>query len=449
MKTSILRPLVVPWVASVIAVLSLASSPRAAADSARPVYYVGLQQDCGRTGMAKIDRAVERALHDKGYSIALLSSTSGQVLPPCQGASCARAFAAACPRSTTSATGLVMGGQIDAGPSVSRFRLWLYDLGSKQIAYQDDYCQGCDVVSAVQSQFLRLLEQPRYGGEVPPTQPSYCAPSAGGSSSVPVARSTPLFLTVYGEGKHKAAIAGAVRSQLTTLGRKVLTPNVESKTYPPEILKRIVLGQRDAQILGIEVPKDGSKDAKVQLWLWDQKTDQIEAKNIDCPDCDKDTLSNRLLADIPALLEHCFGETCTNATASTPAASASSSAPAEACTPWPAPVCAGALGDGGAQLVYAIPPKTATALTALTWTPVAASAVSAVALWIANAAGAGAIENGQYRIGDALARPAWAMTLTSAVLLGVAIPATVAIKRAQTPQPAGATDPASAIRCPE
>ena len=61
-------------------------------------------------------------------------------------------------------------------------------------------------------------------------------------------------------------------------------------------------------MLGVEVPREG----KLQLFLYDQHTDQTEGKLLDCPDCDgsKDTLIARIQPEVANLLEHCFGDAC-------------------------------------------------------------------------------------------------------------------------------------------
>ena len=86
----------------------------------------------------------------------LLRQASGGALPVCYGEGCGRRVRASCP----SSAGRVLGGAVVSDRDTLQVRLWLHDLPSGATAYQDDYCQSCDIVSAVTAQAARLLAAP-------------------------------------------------------------------------------------------------------------------------------------------------------------------------------------------------------------------------------------------------------------------------------------------------
>ena len=99
-----------------------------------------------------------------------------------------------------------------------------------------------------------------------------------------------------------------MKQQLTLLGYKVEPQPIEAGKTTPDP-KKLVAGHKSARVLGVEVPREG----KLQLFLYDQHTDQTEGKLLDCPDCDgsKDTLIARIQPEVANLLKHCFGDACT------------------------------------------------------------------------------------------------------------------------------------------
>src|SRR3954465_13946289 len=85
------------------------------------------------------------------------------------------------------------------------------------------------------------------------------------------------------------------------------------QTFADEHLKRIVEGQRNAQVLGINLKKDGQQ----QVFLYDRQSDKIDWKTLQCAECgaDKDTLVAKLQPEIAGMLERCFGWSCAEASA--------------------------------------------------------------------------------------------------------------------------------------
>jgi hypothetical protein len=330
------------------------------------------------------------------------------------------------------------------GNNVTRFRLWLYDLHSGQIAYQDDYCQGCGLTDAVIVQAKVLIEAPHFGPP-PDSKPTYCKPfsTAGGESAASAAggEAGPLYLTVYGDGKHKASLHAALEQQLQLLGKPPLPVTVESHTYTLDVMQRIVAGQQNAHVLGAEAKKDG----KVELFYFDQKTNLTHDSSVNCAGCDRDGLIVQVKQAVSDLLDRCFGSQCANS---------GRQPPAEACEPFPDQQCPGLddlLSPGPSLPARYIDPTTAKLVKGSLWGLFAGSTATAVGLFAANATSAGIINGNQAQATNGLVRPAWAMTGTSIVVLGLAVPLTLAINHAQRPASSDVSNGAasqSLIQCP-
>ena len=409
--------------------LALLLPARLARAEGPAIYFVGVQRDCERD--LKLDHAVERRLMKKGTTVALVRQPTGAPLPPCFGERCGQLFKKSCPATT----GRLLGAQVAYGKDVLKFRLWLHDLATGQTAYQDDYCQSCEMVGTLATQAARLLASPHFGA-APEPMPQYCAQLP---SQATVQPSGPLFLTVYGDGKHKAVLLAALKQQLDLLGRKVLPVPVESKTYLLDVLQKIVAGQANAQVLGAELQKEG----KVQMFLYDQKTALSANKTVECGECDKDkdVLVARVQPEVSAILDYCFSETC---------GSGHAAAPAAACEPFPDPVCA---AGTAASLTSAPPagryidPSTAKIVKGSVWSLFAASAATTVALLIANQASSEQINGRPYE--SSLSRPFWFGLGVSALTLAVAIPTTIVVNHASHGVTGVASvDTAQAIQCP-
>lgn len=280
--------------------------------------------------------------------------------------------------------------------------------------------------------------------------PTYCAASAATSgSSVGEVSRGPIFLTVYGDGKHKPVLLDALKQQLALRGRQVLPVPGEFKSYADEDLKRMVSGQRDAQVLGVNVHKDG----KQQVFLYDQTTDKIDWKTVQCSECaqDKEVLVAKLQPEIAGMLERCFGWSCAD-----PSARPGGGAPpVEACEPFAEQACSDAelsSTSGGATSSSSrhIDPFTAKLVKGGLWGIFAASTATAIGLFAANAAGAGRLV-GTYEMNtQPLVNPAYAATALAAISLGVAIPLTLHVNRAQAQTSSSSSQPStpSTIQCP-
>lgn len=266
-----------------------------------------------------------------------------------------------------------------------------------------------------------MITSPKFGSTAG-AAPQYCSQPSSGAAQ---ASTGSLFLTVYGDGKNKGILIAALKQQLGLLGRKVLPVPADIKTYGLESLQRIVSGQHNAQVLGAEVQKEG----KVQLFLFDQQSGLSDGKTVDCGECekDKDALVSRIQPEVSALLEHCFGDACGSNPAAPP--------PPEACELFPDPTCgfAGATATpGDSHAGRHIDPSTAKLVKGGLWGFFAVSAATALGLTIANYTGAGT-STGQNDHTVNLLGPAALATAGLAVLsLGIAIPITVQVRRAES-----------------
>ena len=353
--------------------------------------------------------------------------------------------------------GQILGGSIYRGKDMYKFRLWLYDLQSGQVAYQDDYCQSCDITAALAAQSQRLMANPQFGNAAGPV-PLYCGQPSGAASSSPSPNSQgPIHLVVYGDGKNKAALYGALRAHIGLRGRQVMPVAAESQSYPIDVLQKIVAGNKDAQVVGAELGRDG----KVGVFVFDGRSEQTADKVLDCVECaqNKDILVARVQQEISALLDRCYGEQCSGG-------ARSSAMPAEACEPFAEQSCTGldellSKVPQSVETATSVPasrlaPSTARAIKGLVWGGVALSAATSVGLFIANSTGAGThVENNGIPITNTLGAFAWGAAGLTVGLLGLAIPTTVIVNRA-TPGPAAkpAQEEArsrsqSPIRCPE
>lgn len=400
-----------------------------------PVYLWGFQRGCER--LPEIDRLVEKEMFAQGKRVALLSAPAGQPpLPPCHGEKCGLAFRLACPM----ATGWLLGGQAVQDKKVTKSRLWLYDLATGQVAYQDDYCQTCTLIAALPVQARQLIDHPQFGS-APDAKPLYCAQ--------PVAQpgpSGPIFLTVYGEGKQKPALQAALKGQLEALGRTVLPVTTELKSYGRDVLQGIVKEQQNARVLMADTQKDG----KVAVYLFDQKTAITEGKTVSCTDCERDSLISQVKETAVELLDRCFGVQCARDATTPPSDEACEPFPLEHCSSLDALMKTPPSGSGNETV---IDPLTAKIIKGLTWGAFVASTVTSVGLFATDATDAGtSVDPGDptRMIRHQFNYPAWTAAGLSVLMLGVAIPATIVVNRASRPRvkPATGSPTSSVIQCP-
>lgn len=417
----------------------------AAARAEVPVTLWGFQRGCER--MPDIDRLIEKRLFEQHHTVGLLHSPDGKAPPACaagQAERCAQSVGSACP----GMQGRILGGQAIEGKDIVRTRLWLYDLGTGQIAYQDEYCHTCNLVGALSAQSRQLIENPHFGA-APEATPMYCGGAAARSQSA--AKGGPIFVTVYGDGRNKTALSAALQGQLQSLGRAVLPLPIEAKTYSREALERIVSGQQGARVLMADVQREG----KVALYMYDQRTTKVDAKTVTCTGCDAEALTTQVKESVSELLDRCSGDEC-----AADVMIGMVTAPIAACEPFPTDSCtssqldallssgaSGAPAAGGAGLDA----RSAKLLKGLAWGAFAASAATGITLLALSGTSAGQYTNAQgYTYGHNLDGPGWTAIGLSGLLLAVSIPTTLVVNRAaaRTRQPVSYSTGPALIQCP-
>lgn len=399
------------------------------------VYLWGFVRGC--EPLADMDRLVEKKLFGEGKNVALLARQGGQNLPACVGESCAKAFQAACP----AAPGRVLGGQILQGKDIIQSRLWLYDLSTGQTAYQDDFCQSCNLLSALSTQARALLEHPQFGA-TPGPAPSYCA-------MPPAAQAVkgPVLLAVFGNAdRHKsAALQAALKAQLEALDRPPLPIPADIRSFDRDTLERLVAPQQNARVLLAELQRDG----KVTLSLYDQRSKLTDNRSLSCRDCDGEALSVQVKQVVSELLDRCIGPQC--------AAFLAAPAPPDACQPYPQDACASpaalpSAGAGPSPSARYIDPHTAKLLLGISWGAVAATALSGVLLRAISGTSAGDYQDRNGAIThNFLDGPGYAVLGAAAgLMVGVAIPTTILVGRASSHRRPSASEQSahSLFQCP-
>lgn len=398
---------------------------------AERVLLYGIQRGCQVD--ETITKTVEQQLTSSAYSVVRVTPAA----PLAQPQSAAEQVTRACPGTS----GRLLGGFLDENQGIKRVRLWLADLESKRVAVLDDYCTDCNLAEKVALSAARLAEKPRLGGTLGAT-PTYCQTEAP-VGAAPV-RSNKLAVVVYGDAKPRGAVWSAVRSAVQSTGRDVAQTHSEAKSFGPSDLRKM-LREPSGQVLGVELTPEGAS-----MWVFDGVTERTQPINVDCQACDREELGRRVSLAALAVLDTCFDAQCAEAAKGTPMR-----APAEACAPFKEPACGGGdlvmtpdgrrLGGGG------LDPRTAKLVKGLLWGAFAASAATTVALFAANAAGAGSLVGNAEHTENSLIRPAWTATGFTLLSLSVAVPTTILVSRSAAATSSGASLQSrqlSGIQCP-
>ena len=291
----------------------------------------------------------------------------------------------------------------------------------------------------------RIRHQPKFGVAAG-AEPAYCA--AATSEVRPDPRRSKLYFVAYGDGKGRAQVQAGVKDMLGDTLRPVHPVSGEKKQYSHDDLMHILGQQKEGQVLGVELYKEGG----AQVWLFDGLTEHLASQEVKCKECKTEDLIESIRSTLPALWGHCFDTQC-SLSVGHPPASADACEPTKELTCSEAPLSSGPNGQGSTSApALGIDPKVAKAVTGLTWAGFAISTATAIGLFAANSAGAGAITNGPYELSDPLIRPAWAAVGFAALSLSIAVPTTILLDRSRPPR-AGSLGNASAntsslFRCP-
>lgn len=417
---------------SVLAVL-LSSLPALAGER---MLLWGIYDGCER--VPEFDRLLDKHLTKASVNSWVLAA------PPsaCQGEACAERAQAGCGLSD----GLILGGRIWRSKVAFRVRLWLHDLAGHKTAYEDEYCQDCDVNQLLVEVTERIRRQPKFGVAAG-AEPAYCAVAT--SEVRPDPRRSKLYFVAYGDGKGRAQVQAGVKDMLGDTLRPVHPVSGEKKQYSHDDLMHILGQQKEGQVLGVELYKEGG----AQVWLFDGLTEHLASQEVKCKECKTEDLIESIRSTLPALWGHCFDTQC-SLSVGRPPSNTEACEPTKELTCNEAPLSPGPSGVGSRSAPPAgIDPTVAKAVKALTWGIFAASTATAIGLFVANETSAGTVNlSGGASIEGALWRPAWTAAGLSAGMLAISIPITILMDRAQKREVVGgsavAADRSSLLKCP-
>ena len=321
--------------------------------------------------------------------------------------------------------GRVLGGYVEAG-GAERFRLWMYDLGTEQVAYVDGYCSEatCRLREQVGLGAIEIVDKPVYGrtGE----KPSYCEPQGVSAASQEV-RSRKVVVVLSWPAGSKPAMQAAVQRDLSAADREASVAKADGKNVlTAGQMKKLLGADASGQVLGMEPSAKGAS-----LWVFDGASEQRVVATVECPGCSPAELADKASVRAVSLLSE----------ASKPEAP-KKPPPESACTPIAEPQCAKPSANAPA-----ISPGIAKLVKGSLWGLFAASAATTMTLAILN----------ETTVGDQVARfqtfhhqltPAvWTMAGMATLSLAISIPTTVVLAKKSTDQPVvGSASPS--LTCP-
>ena len=325
-------------------------------------------------------------------------------------------------------SGRVLGGTIEPseGRGFERFRLWLVDLATEQVASVDGVCpdKDCRLSDEVGWKAMELLDKPRFGALS--DTPSFCQPPPPPVASE-VVRSKRVTLVVQGSTGFRQSITAAVQRQVATTGREAVTWKGDPKQFfGYELLHKMLQGEPTGQILGISSTPKGAS-----LWVFDGPSDQTYPAQLDCPRCTPEALADKAAVRGVALLDQV-----------TRAEPPRFVPPDGACGPLVLPQCK----QPSVSLV-GMTPSTAKLVKGSVWGLFAASAATAITLAILNETSVGDQTERFQTFHHQLTPAARTMPFVAALSLAIAVPATVVVDKKSRTQPAlGGAAPA--LTCP-
>lgn len=273
-----------------------------------PVFVWGIQDGC----KFKPDitaQVMDRLAKEHSYRVEPLLALSGNALPACPGKAFSSSLGCrdALKHECSGEQGLILGGVVDHQNQATRIRLWLYNLQTKELAVQDDYCQQCDPDDSkvVASQAAAILSAPDYRN-TPLSQPSYCRSSRSIGSATPM-RAGSLHLGLFGSNPAREDLRKELlrRMGLKRAAQQESAPLVtEQRGADPTSFESITKGQDGAQVLRIEIEAQSA-----ELSLWDQRSRRVATRSVACGDACRDSLE-AISQAAAELLDVCFADRC-------------------------------------------------------------------------------------------------------------------------------------------
>lgn len=405
-----------------------AAEPQASDDNPR-VYIWGIKQGCSQSSQRA--EAVRRYLRSIAYPATVLK------VPPewqgCQGEECARLLSGRCPGP---GRGVLLGGRVEEKNKVVRVRLWMYDYAARKTAYQDGFCNKCDLDESLTLSTAEIIERPSFES-TPSATPIYCKPVTEVKEPPPPYNK--VFFLALGDGKQKQLYQPLLEEVARKSGIRAEPVTQHIKSLSLDALNRIVAREGSARVLWTELTSDG----KVYVWIFDQHSQMTDGLIVDCAGCDKDALLAKTRAAAEQLLDRCLGPHCSNS-------ASPMRRPPEACEPY--------LACGGTELASAtdaaapsgslgIDPKLARLVKGSLWGLVGATAASSLLLLALDQTAAGTFRQDGREVTHVLAPASIGLAAASGLALGLAIPVTLLVNRA-APRSRSEASP-SDFQCPQ
>lgn len=423
-----------------IILLSMLCLGYASSAWAQPVTLWGIQRGCKRD--TDLTSAVEGKLTLNAHRVVPLERPD---IAPALPSAVAEQLARACP----AFQGQLLGGIVETAGGVNRYRLWLVDMSTRQIASRDNFCRNCDLAQVIPLQAAMLAENPSFGS-APAGKPSYCSDTGTVSPPSSTSNNARPYVVIYGDPKPRPIIWAAVRKSLSAQNKEPLALQSESKTLPPDELRKLLGEDSAGQVIGVEV----QTATRAQLWVYSEATGKSESTAVDCAGCSKEEFADRIGLAAIGLVSRCVGPQCPgndrggDRTSNTP--------PAAACEPFHEQECGSPLLAANTASTMVHNSNLDKFAKGALWGLFGASTATAVTLFSLNGVGPGSVAVQGGDVQGALARPAWALVGAATLTLSMAIPYTILSHQKPPPSTARAT-PASPglstadprIRCPE
>lgn len=401
--------------------------------------------------IAETEPDVEKLVRQLGAPQWSIGASGVAGLPACTPPQCGEQVKNAC----GTGAGRVLGVFVQQQNPVTQVRAWLYDIPTQRLAVRDNYCNDCDITTAVKDNVKTLLQAPTFGGYADAT-PSYCKATESLRSVTGGRPRGRVAIIVVNDGK-KSSKYGAkdwtaeLKAYLRQGDRETIGITQVPAKPTLDTLRKLLDGDKSNQVLIIE--------GTDRISLFDGTTEKTsDAKEVSCDGCEYKQYLERLKSATGMLLEHCFGSECAGVTAQ-------SKPPApEACRPFtePTPLSAASPASTPAGPGNRVEPQLARLTKGVLWGLFAAGTATTIGLAVANnfvrenrdVSGTDSAGNSFSAQGvpfdNVYGKAALTATGFTVAILGVAIPITIGIVRSERgaePSPRARPAPSQGIQC--